>query len=132
MIAYDDPVQHEIWTTVRALNDAWTKGDPDDLAGYFHEGMLAITPADRRRLDGGAACLAGWKGFSSAAKIRRWEEIDPVIRVYGEAAVVAYDYELTCDAGGEDAVLGGRDMMFLVRDEERWWVVGDQFSGYPG
>lgn len=132
MIAFDDPVRQEIWATVRALNDAWTKGDPDDLAGYFHEDMIAITPTERGRLDGGAACLAGWKGFSSAVRILGWQEIDPVIRVYGDAAVVAYGYELTYDSGGEAAVLGGRDMMFLVKEDGRWWVVGDQFSGNPG
>lgn len=36
IIRFDDPVQQEIWATIRALNDAWTKGNPDDLANYFH------------------------------------------------------------------------------------------------
>ena len=28
LIRFDDPVQQEIWATIRALNDAWTKGNP--------------------------------------------------------------------------------------------------------
>lgn len=35
-INFNDSVKQEIWATVRAMNDAWTKGNPDDLAKYFH------------------------------------------------------------------------------------------------
>jgi hypothetical protein len=28
--------------------------------------------------------------------------------------------------------MGGRDMLVLVREDGRWWVVADQFSPYPG
>ncbi len=77
-INFDDSVKQEIWATVRAMNDAWTKGNPDDLAKFFHRDMVAITATDRNRLDGGAACIAGWKGFATAARIHCWEEVDPV------------------------------------------------------
>jgi hypothetical protein len=89
-ITFSDPIKKEIWTTVRALNDAWTKGNPDDLVKFFHRDMVAITATDRNRLDGGTACIAGWKAFSKAARIHRWEEVDPIIHVYGDSAVVAY------------------------------------------
>jgi len=55
IIRFDDPVQQDIWATIRALNDAWTKGNPDDLANYFHRNMVAITATDRLRREGGAA-----------------------------------------------------------------------------
>jgi len=32
---FDDPVKREIWATLRALNDAWTQGNPDNLAYYY-------------------------------------------------------------------------------------------------
>lgn len=130
-ISFTDPVQHEIWGTVRALNDAWTKGNPDDLANYFHPKMLAITPVDRLRRDGAAACIAGWKGFAEAACIYRWQESDPLIRVYGNAAVVTYYYEIDFEMGGQHVEQGGRDLFFLVREDGRWLVVADQFSPYP-
>jgi hypothetical protein len=128
---FSDPVQQEIWATVRALNDAWTKGRPDDLVDYFHPQMIAITPTDRHRREGGATCLAGWKGFAEAATIHRWREIDPVIHVYGDSAVVAYDFDMSFDMNGQTITLGGRDMFFFVREKGRWWAVADQFSPYP-
>lgn len=128
---FKTPEQQDIWATVRALNDAWTKGNPDTLADYFHPQMLAITPVDRLRRDGATECIAGWKGFAESTKIHSWREIDPLIRVYGDAAVVTYFYEIFFDMGGRRYEEGGRDMFFFVRENGRWWAVADQFSSYP-
>ncbi len=128
---FDDPVKQEIWATLRALNDAWTQGLPDDLARYFHRDMIAITATDRHRLDGSAACIAAWKKFADAARIHHWREIDPVVHVYGNSAVVAYDFDMAFDLGGQAVHLGGRDMFFFVKEEGRWLAVADQFSPYP-
>ena len=130
-INFNDPVKQKIWATLRALNDAWTKGNPDDLARYFHHDMVAITPTDRNRLDSGTACIAGWKSFANAARIHRWEEIDPAIHVYGNSAVVAYYFDLSFDMGGQTISMGGRDMFFFVKEDGRWLAVADQFSPYP-
>ena len=131
MSSFADPVKQEIWATVRAMNDAWTKGNPDELAQFFHRDMVAITPTDRHRRDSGAACIAGWKDFCAAARIHRWEELDPVIHVYGDSAVVAYYFDMTFDMGGNTVNLGGRDMFFFVKEGGAWWAVADQFSPYP-
>lgn len=128
---FDDPVKQEIWATVRAMNDAWTIGNADDLVKFFHRDMVAITATDRHRLDGGAACVAGWKGFAEAARIHRWREVDPVIHVYGNSAVVAYDFDMSFDMGGQTIDMGGRDLFFFVKEAGRWWAVADQFSPYP-
>ena len=130
MTPFSDPVQQEIWATVRAMNDAWTRGNPDDLANFFHPAMVAITPTQRRRIEGGSACVAGWKAFCSAARIHSWEEHDPAIQVHGDAAVVTYDYRITFDTGGETVTTAGRDMFFFVRHQGRWWAVADHFSPY--
>lgn len=130
-IVFSNPVEQEIWATIRALNDAWTKGNPDDLSQYFHPEMLAITATDRHRLDGGAACITAWKSFANAARIHHWKEVDPVIRVYGDSAVVAYDFDMSFGMGGQTVNMAGRDMFFLVRENGKWWAVADQFSPYP-
>ena len=129
---FTDPAEKEIWDTVRALNAAWTRGNPDELAHYFHARMIAVTPVDRRRRDGQAECLAGWKGFVAAARVHDWQEIDPVIRVYDNAAVVSYDYDIDYEMSGQRCRDHGRDLMFLVRENDRWQLVGDQFSSMPG
>ena len=128
---FTDPVEQKIWSTVRAFNDAWTKGKPNDLVLFFHPQMVAITPYDRLRREGAESCIAGWKGFADAALIHRWQEIDPLIRIYGDAAVVTYYYEIDFDMGGQHMKESGRTLLYLVHENSRWWIVADQFSSYP-
>jgi len=131
-ITFNDPVQREVWATLRALNDAWTQGNPDDLNRYFHPNMVAITATERKRVNGGAACVAGWKGFATSTRIHHWKELDPVIHVYGDSAVVAYDFDMSFDMHGQTIHMGGRDMFFFVKEGGQWWAVADQYSAYPG
>lgn len=131
-ISIDHPTKAEIWETVRIANDAWTKGDPTDLTNFFHPHMIAITPTVRGRLESGASCVAGWKKFREGAQIHSWKEVSPVINLFGDAAVVAYEYEMEVTMAGKKVGLTGRDMMFVVREGGKWWVVADQFSPQPG
>lgn len=116
-ISFNDPVKQEVWATLRALNDAWTQGDPDDLVNYFHPNMVAITATDRLRRDGAAECLAGWKGFANATQIHHWTETDPVIHVYGDSAVVAYYFDMSFTMGGQTINMGGRYPRFAIMED---------------
>lgn len=128
---FNDPVQQEVWATLRALNDAWTIGKPDDLAKYFHRNMVAITATERNRINGGAACVASWKGFATSTRIHHWTELNPVIHVYGDSAVVAYDFDMSFERNGQTIQMGGRDMYFFAKEDGKWWAVADQYSAYP-
>ncbi len=131
---FQDPIKQEVWNTLLALNDCWTtaKGNPEDLKNYFHKNIVAITPTDIKRLEGREACVSGWVGFAKAATIYRWEELEPKIDVFGNAAVVTYYFDMSFTMGGQRIELKGRDMFFFVKESERWWVVADQYSPSPG
>jgi len=116
---------------IASLNACWTKGDPEDLREYFHQDMVAVTPVDREPRVGREACVAGWAGFAGSADILSWTERGHRVRIFGDAAVVTYCYELRCRMGGATLTLAGRDMFFLVRESGRWWAVADQFSSFP-
>lgn len=128
---FDEPARQKVWAVLRAINDAWTQGNPDALAEYFHPDMVAVTPTDRHRLNGRKACIAAWKSFARATTIHHWREIDPVIHIHGDAAVVAYDFDIAFDMAGKSHRLTGRDLYFFVQEKGRWWAVADQFSPYP-
>ena len=126
-----DATRREVWETLRQLNDCWTKGDGKDLVHYFHENMVAITPADRLRREGRDACVAGWVGFATHAQIHHWKELDPQIQIFGSAAIVTYYFDMSFDMGGQTIQLGGRDMFTFIKENGKWWAVADQFSPYP-
>ncbi len=124
-------VEEEVWKQVDALNCCWIEGNAAKLKDYFHRDMVAITPADRLPLVGGQLCLASWNGFAKAVAVHSWKTSEPRVKLFGDCAVVTYLYELECDLNGRHQRLAGRDMMCLIRDSGRWWVVADQFSPYP-
>ena len=130
-IIFDTPEARDVWNTLRALNDCWTKGDGSRLTEYFHKDMVAISPVDKYRHEGQTACMNGWVGFAKAAKIHDWKEIDPKIQVYGNAAVVTYYFETSFDMNGQRIESKGRDMFFFIKENGKWLAVADQFSPYP-
>ncbi len=123
--------EREVWRTVQELNQAWTGGRVDALERYFHRDMVAITPMDRERLEGRMACIASWARFVDQATIHDWRELDPLVRIHENAAVVTCYYELDCSLDGERTRLAGRDLLFMVKESGRWQVVADQFSEPP-
>ena len=130
----ESEIKEEVWQTIQALNRAWTvEGNPDELENYFHKNMVAISPADRERLEGRDNCIASWKAFVEAATIHYWKVTDPEVQLYGDNkfAVATYYYDMSFDMGGKTVKTGGRDMVVLVNEDGKWWVVADQFSPYP-
>lgn len=130
----DEDENRNVWQTVHVMNQAWAvKGDVDELKNYFHKDMVAITPTIRERLEGMDACIAGWKVFVNSTKIHYWKENDPKVQIYGNGkfAVVTYYFDMAFDMNGQTIKMGGRDMLALVEENGRWWVVADQFSPYP-
>ena len=125
-------VEREIWSTVEALNRCWTTGSPGDLREYFHETMVAITPGDSMPLVGREACVSAWTQYAEATTIISWHAHGPRIWTYGRTAVVTYSYAMVCERDGTRLSPSGRDMMALLEDEGRWWVVADHFSPHPG
>ncbi|MBI3599068.1 MAG: nuclear transport factor 2 family protein [Nitrospinae bacterium] len=130
----ESKIKEEVWRTIQALNRAWAAdGKPDELKNYFHSNMVAITCTDRERIEGGDACVAGWKAFSEAAKIHYWKEIAPKVQLYGNGkfAVVTYYWEMSYEMNGKTVKSEGRDMFALVNENGKWQAVADQFSPYP-
>lgn len=126
--------EQEVWNTIQKMNKCWTCGDPSELeklSDYFHEKMVAITATDKYRLEGKEACFNAWKGFAENAEIHSWKAKDQKIQVYRNAAVVTYYFDMSFDMDGQSMHLDGRDMFTLIKENDKWLIVADQFSQYP-
>jgi len=119
---------------IRSMNRCWTESwNEPAFRHYIHQDAVAIVPTTPGRLDGREAYVAGWKGFALAATINSWTETDHRVQFYGEGkcAVVTYLFSITFSMGGQEQTLRGRDMFFLVREDDHWLVAADQFSQEP-
>jgi methionine salvage enolase-phosphatase E1 len=127
-------ITDDILATVRAMNRCWTAGwHEEEFRQYIHPDAVAIVSATPGRLEGRDAYVAGWRGFCRAAVIREWKETDHRVRVYagGKCAVATYFFCIRFATGGQEQIMRGRDMFFLVREGGRWLVAADQFSPEP-
>lgn len=127
-------IQKKVWQTILEMNKLWTVDNKaEELVNYFHANMVAITPSDKFRREGQSSCVAGWKGFTDMAKINYWKEIDPRIDVYGNGlfAIVTYKFEMSFEINAQTIEMSGRDMFSLVKENNKWWIVADQYSATP-
>jgi ketosteroid isomerase-like protein len=126
--------REQIIGMTRSMNRCWTDSwNEAEFRQYIHPDAVAIVPTTPGRLEGREAYVAGWKGFSTSATIHSWTETDHRVQLYagGKSAVVTYLFSITFAMGGQEMAMKGRDMFFLVREEDRWLVVADQFSPEP-
>lgn len=127
-------IKEQVWQVVQAMNRIWAvEGKVEGLEEYFHENMVSIIPTDHDRHEGREECIAAWKIFVDSVTMHDWKEINPRVDLYGNGqfAVVAYYFEGTFDMGGRTLKTTGRDLMTLVNENGKWWIVSDQFSPYP-
>ncbi len=127
-------IEQEVWQTIQKLNRLWTvENKPDELVHFFHDTMIAITPSSPFRIEGKDACVESWKYFSENTKIHYWKATNPKIELYGKEkfAIVAYYFEMSFDMGGKTVDMKGRDMFSLVKENDKWLVVANQFSQFP-
>ncbi|MDP3684020.1 MAG: nuclear transport factor 2 family protein [Ignavibacteria bacterium] len=129
-----DKIQKQIWEVIQEMNRKWTvENKVDELKNYFHEKMVAITPTDLNRIEGGENCVDGWKKFAENTKLHFWKEFDPKVQVYGDGkfAIVTYYFDMSFDMANQTINMKGRDMFALINENEKWFIVADQFSQIP-
>lgn len=130
----ESQIKQEVWKAIEELNDLWTKQNKaEELTRFFHKDMVVFNPTENRRLEGRQACVAGWKAFTDMAKIHHWTTSNQDIRLYnnGNAAVVTYYFDMSFTINAQLIKMKGRDMFFMVKEENRWQAVADQFSPLP-
>ena len=128
-------LSQDVIATIRALNRSWTESwNEQELRQHLHENVVAIVPAAPGRLEGREAYVAGLRVACDASVIHEWSETDHHVQIYhgGMSAVVTFFFTLSSTVGGQKQTVRGRDMVFLINEDQKWLVVAEQFSLEPG
>lgn len=123
----------QIWDFVHELNQCWTQNDPEkleQLEKFFHPDMIAVTSNDKLRKTNAKECLNGWQWFARNTHILKWQESEPLIRIYADTAIVSYCYEIEFTVNDQKMHSKGWDSLTLVKHDSRWQVVCDHFSSF--
>ncbi len=113
------------WEVVRRINRAWTSGDLDDMAELFHPDVVVVHPNFEGRSEGREACVGSYRDFAAQATVKRLDEFDPQVDVFGDTAVVTYGFQLEYEMGGAALLDRGRDLFVLRRRDGSgpWQVI---------
>ena len=85
-------VAAEILAMERAALDRWGRGDPSGFLEITDPAVVYFDPFVPRRLDGLAALTALYESIRGQVRVDRYELIDPLVQVHGEAAVLTFQY----------------------------------------
>lgn len=108
---------------LRAINAAWTQGDPASVGRHFHEAMVIAQPTGTVLGRGREACVASYVAFAGAAEIHRFEADEASVEVWGETAVASYRYAITYSMEGSQRTEAGIDLFVFARTPHGWQAV---------
>jgi ketosteroid isomerase-like protein len=118
-------IEAEIWQAVREFNQAFATNDPDRYFEYIDPEIVVLTPGNPYRVEGLEQDREEFefglqKGHS---RVGYFQELQPKIQIFGEAAVVTYYSRGSYGPEGAARTLYLKETDVLVRRETGWKVV---------
>ena len=85
-------IADEIIDMERAALDRWVQGDPGGFLEISAQDVVYFDPSQEHRLNGLAELTAFYESLRSQIRVDRYELIDPKVQVYGNVAVLTFNY----------------------------------------
>ncbi|HPS03470.1 MAG TPA: nuclear transport factor 2 family protein [Candidatus Sumerlaeota bacterium] len=92
MTTNSNAVASEILALERAALDRWGKGDPSGFLEISAPDVVYFDPFQERRLNGLGELTALYESLRGQVTLDRYELLDPVVQVAGDAAVLTFNY----------------------------------------
>lgn len=115
--------QREVRDVLRAINDAWVGGRPEDVAEWVRGDIVMAFPGFAGRSEGRERFVEGYSEFTTQASIRAFRESNVNVDVWRETAVASYRFEIEYEMGGEPHQDVGHDVFVFTREPEGWRAV---------
>ncbi len=113
----------EFVSFVKALDQCWLQGHPEDLASYLAEDVVFVAPGGSVRSTGIECAIESYRQFRAQATIQSFETSDYAVTERGGTAVVEYAWRMSWAAGGKDRAETGRDILVLSLKGDAWRVI---------
>jgi uncharacterized protein (TIGR02246 family) len=112
-----------IQRVIRQINDAWTSGNPDEVAGSFHPSMVMVHPGDAPRVVGRDACVKSYVDYCENAETRRFDAEESQVDLYGDTAVTTTTFEIDYAIGSDVYSEKGQDILVFQKHDGAWLVI---------
>jgi uncharacterized protein (TIGR02246 family) len=115
--------QEEVRLLISKMNQAWLKGNLEELREYFHDDVAVKGPRFESVATGKEACVNSYADFVRAAKIQDFKESDIRVDPFGSAAVATFAWEITYEMNGQDYHETGHDVFVFARRDGKWRAI---------
>jgi ketosteroid isomerase-like protein len=120
---FKDTVQEAVWEVMQEINRAWVHGRPEEMELHLHPDMVIVTSDVEYRADGRQACIASYKDFCDRATIQDYKEDKPNVDVFGDQAVVIYQFDISYELEGAAHRDKGADIFVFKREQDQWRAI---------
>jgi ketosteroid isomerase-like protein len=119
------PVENEVWSVVEAFNRTFAANDPDRYFQFLDENLVVLIPSSPYRIEGlqddreefEYSLRAGW------TRVGYFQELQPLVQVFGETAVVTYYSRGAYGPEGETKAAYLKETDVLVKKRGGWKIV---------
>jgi len=113
----------EVWALVQAMNSCRAAGDAAGAGACFAEDAALARPGGDLSCEGRTTIEETLLEEIQATRMRALEEHeDPVVRVWGDAAVVRYGFHARGFSDGRKRDWEGRELLVLARSAGAWRI----------
>jgi ketosteroid isomerase-like protein len=119
----NDDIKNEIRQTVERINEASRKGDIEALKHFCHKDVVIVPPGFVRRAEGRDKYLKSVEDFCAIGTFLEYKELSMKIDVFGNVAIVYYNYETKWEMEGKTFSETGTIVMVLSRNDGKWLMI---------
>lgn len=115
----------EVWRVIEDWNAAFAANDVERYFQFIDESIIVLTPSNPYRVEGIVDDRAEFEfglrqGYS---RVSYFEEIAPIVRVYGDTAVATYFNRGYYGPEGQAQMIYLKETNVLRRENGRWRIV---------
>lgn len=117
--------EQAVWQVIQAFNRAFAANDPDTYFTYIDEEIVVITPKNPYRVQGITADREEFEfGLQAGySRVHYFQEMQPLVRVYGDTAVVTYFSRGYYGPEGQGRTVFLKETDVLVKRDKQWKIV---------
>ena len=112
--------ERDVRSAMEAINRAWVKGDPRDMAPHLHPDVVMAFPLFDGRAGGAQRLIEGFEAFVESTDLLSFEQGPIDVDVIGDTAVATFEYEMKYTRKGRRYKATGRDLWYFGRHDGRW------------
>jgi uncharacterized protein (TIGR02246 family) len=117
--------EREVWTVIDGFNRAFAANDPDRYFTFLDDNLVVIIPSSPYRIEGLKDDREEFEHSlrAGATRVGYFQELQPLVQVFGDAAVVTYYSRGAYGPEGDAKTAYLKETDVLVKRDGRWKIV---------